>query len=62
MIIYVTNNPLINVREYYYSKEATSLKKKKKGINWNRENSLPGALKVRHMQAGTDYTQEVFLI
>ena len=61
MIIYVTNNPVINVREYYYSKEATSLKKKK-GINWGRENSLQGAIKVRHMQAGTDYTQEVFLI
>lgn len=61
VIIYVTNKPLINVREDYYSKEANSLKKKK-GINWGRENSLPGALKARHMQAGTDYTQEVFLI
>lgn len=62
VIIYVTNKPLINVREDYYSKEANSLKKKKKRINWDRENSHPGALKARHMQAGTDYTQEVFLI
>lgn len=30
VIIYVTNKPLINVREDYYSKEANSLKKKKK--------------------------------
>lgn len=32
VIIYVTNKPLINVREYYYSKEATALKKKKKEL------------------------------